>query len=362
MKNDVAEISNELKSAFFENAYSPFVILNEKMDFVDVNIAAITALGKCREDFIGKNLLDIFPHLIGTERFESYKEVFHTGVAVGYDLLSFEIDNVEYRWMVRAFKVGDYLGISTQDVSSVGQSIDELKSTQDSLKQVNDNLKKSNKSLEEFSYVAAHDLRAPITNLKSLFEMLAKTGSIPEEASLIVDRMKQVTKVMCDKVRALNHVIALKSNLCQDQETIVFAEVLAKVKAILSEDIIKSRAIIEEDFSSSPTIKYCPVHLESIIQNLLSNALKYRHPNRKPIIKIKVKEVNGKIHLTFRDNGLGFDQSADLKIFGLFKRMHTHVEGLGIGLYIIHSIVTEKGGEIKVKSEVNKGTEFNIRF
>ena len=362
MMKDVAEINSELKSAFFENAYSPFVILDNQMNFVDVNNASIVTLGIKRPDIIGKNLLEIFPHLTGTTRYKSYKEVFKTGIPVGYDQLSFNLNNVEYKWMVRAFKIGDYLGISTRDISSLSRTIDELKDTQDSLKKVNDNLKKSNKELEEFSYVAAHDLRAPLTNLKSLFEMFMKAGPVSEDLSPIVDRMKKVTKVMCDKVRALNHVIAVKSNFNGNHENVVFTDVVAKIKASLSEDIINSRAIIEADFSSCPMINYCPVQMESILQNLMSNALKYKHPNRKPIIKIRTKKIDDKIFLTFKDNGLGFDQTVANKIFGLFKRMHTHVEGLGIGLYIIHSIITEKEGRIEVKSQVNKGTEFNIQF
>ncbi|SKB27422.1 ATP-binding protein [Maribacter arcticus] len=68
------------------------------------------------------------------------------------------------------------------------------------------------------------------------------------------------------------------------------------------------------------------------------------------------------MQLSFKDNGIGFDQNLAYKIFRLFKRMHTHVEGLGIGLYIIHSIINENGGKINVKSQVNKGTEFIIQF
>ncbi len=359
---DVAEINYELKSAFFENAYSPFLILDNQMNFVDVNNALVLALGAKKEDFIGKNLLEVFPHLKGTARYESYRAVFKTGISVGFDQLSFNLDNVPHKWMVRAFKIGDYLGISSRDVSNLSRTIDELKNTQDSLEKVNANLKKSNKELEEFSYVAAHDLRAPLTNLKSLFEMFTKAGPVSEEVRPIVDRMQKVTKVMCDKVRALNHVIAVKSTFKVNHENVVFSEILGKVKTSLSEDILKSKAIIIEDFSVGRMIQYCPIHMESIIQNLVSNALKYKHPDRNPIIKLKTKMVDGKFHLTIKDNGLGFEQSVAKKIFGLFKRMHTHVEGLGIGLYIIHSIITENGGDIHVESQVNKGTEFNIQF
>ncbi|MBT2163452.1 ATP-binding protein [Zobellia barbeyronii] len=362
MKKCVAEINNELKSAFFENAHSPFVILDDQMNFVDVNHASVTTMGISKENFIGKNLLDVFPYLKDTDRYDSYKNVLNTGIPVAYDELAFANGDLHYKWTCRAFKVGAYLGISTLDITNLSDTIDKLKNAQNSLESVNNNLIKSNRELEEFSYVAAHDLRAPLTNLKSLFSMFLKAGPVSDEVAPIVDSMQKVTKVMCDKITALNKVIAMKSTFNGIREDVVFAEVVGKVKAVLSDDIIKSRTIIKEDFSGCSVVKYSPIHMESIIQNLMSNSLKYRHPKRKPIIKITTKEVNGKVQLTFKDNGLGFDQSVSNKIFGLFKRMHTHVEGLGVGLYIIHSIVTESGGKIEVESQVNKGTEFKIQF
>ena len=362
MKRSSPEIDNDLKGVFFENAYSPFVILNRYMDFVDVNQAAVTTIGIAKENFIGKNILDIFPYLEGTERYNSYKDVMKTGISTGFDELMFKGENAEIRFMSRAFKIGDYLGITTLDVTNVINTIEKLKTAQTSLKEVNENLQRKNKELEDFSYVAAHDLRAPLTNLKSLLQMVLNSDPTSNDFVPIVDKMKVVTKVMCDKIRALNEVIAIKSNFSEDKEEMVFSEVMSKIKLSNSKEIIDGRTIIKEDFSSCPTINYNPIQLESILQNLMSNSLKYRHPKRKLSIKITTKEIDGKLTLTFKDNGLGFEQDLADKIFRLFKRMHTHVEGLGIGLYIIHSVINRNGGDINVNSKVNKGTEFVIQF
>ncbi|WP_405409960.1 ATP-binding protein [Maribacter sp. Asnod1-A12] len=356
------DINCELKSTFFENAYSPFVILNREMNFIDVNQAAVDTIGIAQENFIGKNILDIFPYLEGTDRFDAYKNVIETGEPIGFDELLFKGEFVEYTFMSKAFKIGDYLGITTLDITNVIDTIQKLKSTQTSLRNVNMNLQRKNKELEDFSYVAAHDLRAPLTNLKSLLQMVLNAEPTSQEIVPIVDKMQTVTKVMCDKIRALNEVIAIKSNFSEHKEDIVFSEVMARIKQANSEEIIEGRTIIKEDYSSSPNINYNPFQLESILQNLMSNALKYKHPSRKLSIKITTKEVDGKITLIFKDNGLGFNQNLTKKIFKLFKRMHTHVEGLGIGLYIMHSIINRNGGEINVTSNVNKGTEFIIQF
>ncbi|WP_405381329.1 ATP-binding protein [Maribacter sp. LLG6340-A2] len=362
VKNSIDEIDNDIKGAFFENAHSPFVILDRDMNFVGVNQAGVKTLGINKENFIGKNLLDIFPYLEGTQRYDAYKNVIETGNPIGFDELLFKGANVEFKFMVRAFKIDEYLGVSTLDVTSLVKTIAKLKSTQTSLKDVNQNLKRKNQELKDFSYVAAHDLRAPLTNLKSLLEMVMSTEHESPETVPLVEKMQVVTKVMCDKIRALNQVLSIKSNLSEQTEEMIFADVIGKIKLSHSQEIIESRSIIKEDFSSCPSIDYNPVQLESILQNLMSNALKYRHPKRKLSIRISTKKVNGKTTLIFKDNGLGFDQSLADKIFLLFKRMHTHVDGLGIGLYIMNSIVSENGGNIDVRSQKNKGTEFRIQF
>ncbi|WP_299320241.1 PAS domain-containing sensor histidine kinase [uncultured Maribacter sp.] len=356
------EINCELKSAFFENAYSPFVILDRDMNFVDVNQASVDTIGIEKENFIGKNMLDIFPYLEGTERYDAYKNVIDTGVPLGYDELLFKGEFTDLTFMSRAFKIGDYLGITTLDITNVIDTVQKLKSTKTSLIEVNENLKKKNQELEDFSYVAAHDLRAPLTNLKSLLRMALETNISANEVMPIVEKMNVVTKVMCDKITALNMVIATKSNFGAPKIEIEFSEVVSKLKASYSKEIIECRTIIKEDYSACPSINYNKLQLETVLQTLMSNALKYRHPKRKLSIKIETKEVNGKVQLSFKDNGLGFDQEFSDKIFALLKRLHTHVDGLGVALYIMKIIISENDGAIDVKSQVNKGTEFIVIF
>ncbi len=179
----------------------------------------------------------------------------------------------------------------------------------------------------------------------------------------MLDRIGKVAEVMCSKIRGINEVMAIKSSFGEKHQKVMFAAVIKNIKLIHSEEIINSRTILKEDFSKCPVIEYNPLHVDSILLNLVSNALKYRHPNRKLSIKISTKVIKGKPHLFFKDNGIGFDENlATNKIFGLFRRMHTHVDGLGVGLYIIYTIIKKNGGEIKVKSKVNVGTEFRIQF
>ncbi|MBU2997870.1 PAS domain-containing sensor histidine kinase [Cellulophaga baltica] len=357
------EFNNELRGAFFDMAYSPFVILNENLDFIDMNRAVETTLNIEKSDFLGKNILTFFPKIKDNGRLEMYKSVLKTGEPIGFDDVLLETSEGTLNFIIKAFKIGNCLGITTLNVTGLANTIDQLKKTKVNLEATNNKLKRKNEELEEFSYVMSHDLRAPLTNMGSLFKMLMETNGITEEGAPIFEKAVTVGKLMCEKIKALNNVMSIKSNVNSKEEEIKFIEVLNKFKTNNSEKIIENRTIIKEDFSCAPIIKYNNLQLESIIHNLISNAIKYKHPKRKPVINIKTKIENNKINLIVKDNGIGFDDTVDKdKIFGLFKRMHDHVDGLGVGLHIIHSVVVNNGGNIEVKSELNKGTEFKITF
>ena len=94
--------------------------------------------------------------------------------------------------------------------------------------------------------------------------------------------------------------------------------------------------------------------------NLLTNAIKYRSPDRKPHVVIGMRKHKEETVITVRDNGLGIAAESQSKLFGMFKRMHDHVEGTGIGLYIVKRTIEKYGGRIEVMSEKDKGTEFRI--
>src|SRR5690606_20645069 len=127
----------------------------------------------------------------------------------------------------------------------------------------------------------------------------------------------------------------------------------------MEEDDVQLIVDIDENFS---TIMFSRKKLKSIVYNLLSNAIKYRAPKRRPLIRISSEKIPGYTLLSVRDNGLGFGEKAGANIFSMFKRLHTHVEGSGIGLYIVKKIIDDAGGKIEVESKVDEGTTFKVFF
>jgi signal transduction histidine kinase len=131
----------------------------------------------------------------------------------------------------------------------------------------------------------------------------------------------------------------------------------------LQHEIENSNAVIQSDFSLAQTIRGGRENTNSLLSNLLSNALKYRAPERPPIVTITTDHTPTHTILKIADNGLGIDlQKHGAKLFGMFNRFHSHVAGTGVGLFIIKKIIEKAGGSIHVESTVGIGTTFIIHF
>jgi len=225
-------------------------------------------------------------------------------------------------------------------------------------------LVENNLELKQFSYITSHNLRAPLTNLVAICNMI-KPGTGTDALTLkLIDGFKTSTNHLNETLNDLIEVLIVKENRNIKRDQLTFEEIFKKTKESLSISLVEHKVIIKEDFSEAPTVDFANEYLESVFINLLTNAVKYRHPDRDPIITIKtIKDTNGKTKLTFSDNGIGINMAyAKDKIFGLYKRFHNNPDSKGIGLYLIHSQITTLGGKIEVESEVNIGTTFTITF
>jgi signal transduction histidine kinase len=127
--------------------------------------------------------------------------------------------------------------------------------------------------------------------------------------------------------------------------------------------IIQSFPEIDIDFGKLSVIRFNKPYLESIFSNLFTNAIKYRSPDRKLKISVRIKDVGTQYQMSFEDNGLGIDLDRYRdRIFGLYQRFHEHPESKGFGLYLIKSQIEALGGTIHIESKVNVGTKFKINF
>lgn len=219
---------------------------------------------------------------------------------------------------------------------------------------------KQNDVLENFAYIVSHNLRAPVSNLRPLLQFYKKEMNI-EKKDIYIDKIEISINNLNNTLNELLDVIAIRNDL--KSETLIFESILLEIIESYKGQIIETGAQITYDFSKVPEIEYPSIYLESIIQNLLSNALKYKSPERIPVIHFETKLINNKIQLSIIDNGLGIDleENGNL-LFGFHKTFHKHPEAKGLGLFLIKKQIEIMGGNITAKSQVNKGTTFEIIF
>ncbi|HTJ51462.1 MAG TPA: two-component regulator propeller domain-containing protein [Cyclobacteriaceae bacterium] len=220
-----------------------------------------------------------------------------------------------------------------------------------------------NQLLEQFAFISAHNLRAPVARILGLGNILELAKDEPEEESNIVSKLVFVTRELDTVVKDLNTILVLRKDNISVITEVNLEEELKLIKVNLEKEILETDAKIWDDFSRVNYIHTIKPYLYSILINLISNAIKYRHPERCPVIQIKSEIIENYICLTVHDNGLGINLDLHKeKLFTLYGRFHNHVEGKGMGLYLVKTQVVALGGKIEVESEVNYGTIFKIFF
>ena len=246
-------------------------------------------------------------------------------------------------------------------VISQVQDITDRKNTEEELRRLTEELLKSNVELNQFAYITSHNLRAPVVNLVSLLDLYDKNDLGGANNQIIIDKVEACVGQLSSTLDDLVQIVAIKNEAQREREDVVFANLLKGVHASIEGQISKSGASIVSDFSKAESIRYPKSHLESILLNFITNALKYKSPKRLPRIQITTEPQDDYICLTFSDNGMGIDLERFGKdLFGLYKRFHAHVDGKGLGLYIVKSQVEALGGKVEVVSELGKGTTFRV--
>ena len=229
------------------------------------------------------------------------------------------------------------------------------------LEQKNRELSIINNDLDNFIYTASHDLKAPIANIEGLINMLTKQleGRMNEMEKNIIGMMHISISKFKGTIRDLTEMVKSQKEAVESPEPVAFEEMLEDVKFDLQEGITESQVLIESNFQV-PEIRYARKNLKSIVYNLISNALKYRSPARVARVWVSTEQNGEYTLLTIQDNGLGMTVEQQQNLFRMFKRFHTHVEGTGIGLYIVKRIVENSGGRIEVASQPDQGTVFRV--
>ena len=279
----------------------------------------------------------------------------------------------DYRWMLgRALPSRDEHGAIMQwigtctDIHEHKLALERIDQGQRQLRDNNEQLTRANIDLDNFIYTASHDLKAPISNIEGLLDALL--AELPPE-TVQRDPVQPILALMQDSVnrfkRTIDHltdVSKLQKEHGHPTEAIGLAAVIHDVTLDLEPLIRAAGAELTVEVQAAPTVWFSEKNLRSVVFNLLSNAIKYRAPDRLPQVRLSARPEAQYVVLEVQDNGLGLEAASEQKLFGMFQRFHDHVEGSGIGLYMVKKMVENAGGHIVVRSELGIGTSFLVYF
>lgn len=323
-----------------------------------------------------------FNKFVHPEDFEITMNIFNnclqTGTPYKCELRLKRFDG-QYRWhLSKASPVRDHNGVirlwvgTLTDIHDQKEAIENLAKAKEQLQNINMQLRDKNKELlkinndlDNFIYTASHDLKAPVSNIEGLLRTLEDAlGEEVKSDFEYQEIMEMIFKSIIrfkNTIQDLTDITRIQKNITEDVAEVSIQELLEDIKLGLAEEIQSTGTIFKTEFEFDH-IKFSKKDLKSILYNLISNAIKYRDTLRPPHVTISTSKTEDGILLSVKDNGLGIREDQKEKVFSMFKRLHDHVEGTGIGLYIVKRIMDNNGGSVEVFSELGKGSEFRLQF
>ena len=347
--------------SLIEASLDPLVTISTEGKITDVNAATEEVTGCTRDELIGSDFSDFFTEPAKANA--GYQRVFNEGSIRDYPLAirhrSGEVSDVLYNATVFRNDAGEIQGVfaSARDISALKQLEQVLRESK-LLEKRTAELARSNAELEQFAYIASHDLQEPLRMITSYLQIIEEDykGKLDEDADeyigFAVDGAKRMQTLINDLLKYSRVGTKGKSFVPISTET-TLSEALDNMKVTIDE----TKAVITHD--QLPTVLGDDAQLTQVFQNLLSNAIKFRG-NSAPQIHVGVEQTPKEWVFSVRDNGIGIDMKYAERIFTIFQRLHARGEypGTGIGLAVVKKIVERHGGRIWVESAPESGSTF----
>jgi len=223
-------------------------------------------------------------------------------------------------------------------------------------------IRNQNSKLLNFAHIVSHNLRSHTGNMKMLTDMVLQEQD-EEERERMLQMLNENSENILETLDYLNEVVKVHDGVGTDKVSLNLKQAVQRVLEILSASIEKNEAVITVEIPNEFYVQFHPAYLESVIINLISNALKYKNHDRQAIILIKAELLNGQIIFKVKDNGQGIDLLLyGNKLFGMYKTFHRHPDARGMGLYLVKNQVEAMGGTISAESTPGYGTTFTVSF
>jgi PAS domain S-box-containing protein len=342
-------------------------VFDKDLNYIMLNKRADDYYEQKREHIIGKNILEVFPKIENSPMFNDLKRA----------LKGESVHDARYKSPIlnRSFE-NYYIPLKDKDekiygVLAIGHDITNIMETNEKLKTLNTELLKSNRDLEQFAYVASHDLQEPLRKIQTFAQLMGDSFNNEEKQKNYQKKIAQAASRMQNLIQDVLNF----SRISKSEEAFIDADlnrILENLKNDFELIIREKEAVINHPLL--PVIEGIPLQLSQLFSNLISNSLKYN--DKKPIIDIsieklsageakrhsKLNEDTSYIKIKFTDNGIGFEPQFSEQIFDIFQRLHGKqtYSGTGIGLAICKKIVENHHGIIYAHGEPNVGATFTI--
>lgn len=346
-----------------ESAPDSMVIVNDQGIIQLVNAQTESMFGYARHEMIGEKVRMLMPL-----HYDHFRQIQDGGsTRITEEVVGIRRNNEEFPAEISLSPLITEEGLL---ISAAVRDISEKKLMEKTIREANINLEKKvqqrtaelerkNKELEQFAYVASHDLQEPLQTTSGFVQLLRKQyqGRLDPTADQYIEyvvqasgRMKILIKDLLDYSR-----IGVGNERHQVDCSVIVQEVLADLHTV----IVENDAQI--NLGKMPMLNYAyPTELKSLFQNLVSNSIKFRKPGITPVLHIDAKSINGYWLFSVKDNGIGIEDQYLERIFVIFQRLHTRstYDGSGIGLAHCKKIAELHGGKIWVQSEPGEGSTF----
>jgi len=365
--NETLSKQNEFIQTIIDSSVHVIAVFDMNLNYLIVNRQSELVYKKTKDELIGKNLLELYPMLKGSVFIDNINRAFN-GELVHQELYKSLASN---RFFENFFIPLRNEQNQIDRVLAIAHDITAIVKTNEELKQLNSELEKSNRDLEQFAYVASHDLQEPLRKIQIFSELSGKNLNEPETAQQYLGKIQSSANRMSGLIKAVLNYSRLSGKDSQFTDvdlSVIINNIIVDLELLIRE----KNAVIKVD--PLPVVRGLALQINQLFLNLFLNSLKFTE--RQPEITIRSSFIsaeqatsigithndNSYVEIVFADNGIGFDQQYAAQVFSIFQRLHPSdkYEGTGIGLALCKKIVENHNGQIVVNSKAGEGTTFFI--
>lgn len=359
--NKLLESQRKL-SLITENSNDFFVVFeNGKITYISPSYVAF--LGYNNDELLNFKVEDVFQnmHLDDSQAVKLYVN----------EQLALKNKNFKYEFRFRT-KSGKY--IWREDSASViydesghyskyiliSRDISNSKKSQEKIDKLYSLSKIQNLKLLDFTHIISHNIRSNTSNMTMLLNLIDEAADTTEKDEYF-KLLKESNNKLSETIHFLNETISLQLKAKAKKYKLNVKSEVEKTIISINALLLNDNVEIKNKISENIVINTIPAYFESILFNLISNAIKYKDSKKESFVEISAKKTNDKTIIKVKDNGIGIDLKLNKdKIFGMYKTFHGNDDAIGLGLFMTRNHVEALGGKIEVKSEINVGTEFKV--